>query len=130
MLDIEIKTIADTQQRYNTVGDYYINEEGKRIFRISDMGNWKYELLIAVHELVESALCKDRGISDASIDAFDMAYEENRDSADIHSEPGNDPNAPYYHEHQFATKIERLLAEELQVDWDTYCEACAALTKE
>ena len=40
MLNIEIKTIPDAEQRYNTVGDYW-KEDGKDVVRISDMGNWK-----------------------------------------------------------------------------------------
>jgi hypothetical protein len=34
--------------------------------------------------------------------------------------PGDDPKAPYHREHRFATRIERLLARELRVNWATY----------
>lgn len=130
MLNIEIKTIPDKDQRYNTVGDYYTTPEGKRVFAVSDMNNWKHEFLITLHELVESALCKEKGITDEAIDAFDIAYETNRTAGDIDSEPGDDANAPYHHQHVFATKIEKMMAEELDVEWETYSKACADLTKE
>lgn len=118
MLNIEIKTVPDGEQRYNTVGDYW-GENGKEIVRVSDMDNWKYEILVAAHEIVEDALCKARGISDDDITNFDKQYEIERKYG-VLDEPGNDPRAPYYKEHQFATKIEKLFAEELGVDWDEH----------
>jgi hypothetical protein len=61
MINIEIKTIPDKKQRYNTVGDYWI-KDGKEYIRVSDMNNWEYETLIALHELIEATLCRKRGI--------------------------------------------------------------------
>ncbi len=122
MQKITIETIPDTQQRYNTVGDYFHNENGDQIFRISDMGNWKYEFLIALHELIESGLCKDRGITEQMIDEFDFSFEKQRIKGDDR-EPGDETNAPYYKEHQFATKIERMIADELGVNWEEYIQA-------
>jgi hypothetical protein len=48
-----------------------------------------------------------------------MAYEAKRKPGDT-SEPGDDAKAPYHREHVFATKIERLLAVELGVNWRDY----------
>ncbi len=125
MLDIEIKTIPDNKQRYNTVGDYW-KKEGKGIFHISDMNNWTHEILIAVHEIVEESLCRARGISNDAITTFDEQYENGR-TYGVLDEPGNDPKAPYYKEHQFATKIEKLFAEELGVNWEEYNNLIAKL---
>ena len=114
MLDIQIKTIPHGEQRYPTTGDYF--REGRRLcFRVSELGNRKYELLAAVHELVERILCEARGITSHEIDRFDMASQAN--------EPGDDPNSPYHREHVFAARIERMLARELRVDWDDYQNA-------
>ena len=126
MRKIIIKTIPDTHQRYNTVGDYFKDEAGNRVFTVSDMNNWKYEFLIALHELIESALCEARNINDEAIDAFDIAFETKRLSNPAIGMPGDDQNAPYYKEHQFATKIEKMMAVELGVDWETYDGTCAA----
>ena len=129
MLNLQIKTVPDDQQRYNTVGDYYVDENGKRVFVISDMHDWRYEILTAIHELVEGALCRKRGITDDQIDAFDLAYQAARPEGDV-SEPGDSTEAPYYHEHQFANKIERMLSDELEVDWDEYCRVVDVLMKD
>ena len=129
MKKIIIKTIPDTHQRYNTVGDYYTDKEGNRIFTVSDMDNWKYEFLVTIHELVENALCQSRGISDEMIDAFDISFEKERLSNPDIGMPGDATNAPYFKEHQFATKIEKMMAEELGVNWEKYAGTCAAFDR-
>lgn len=120
-MTIIITTIPHSQQRYLTVGDWQFNEDNLLI-TVSDMGNWKYELLIALHELVEVMLCKDRGITEDLVNKFDIDFESKRPEGNI-DEPGDAQGAPYKKEHFFATSIERLMAGELNVDWRNYEEA-------
>ena len=119
MLNIRIKTIPHSEQRYNTCGDYFVDEEGVMQFRISDLGDSIKELGILIHELIESFLCILRGIKWDDIDKFDKEFEANREEGDL-SEPGNSPLAPYYGEHRFAENIERQLLHESGVDWFKY----------
>lgn len=121
-MNITIKTIPHSDQRYPTIGDYWFEDNGDIQIRVSDTGNWKYELLVALHELIEVSLCKDRGISEPAIKAFDEHFEANRSVFDPDSEPGDDPKAPYRKEHRFAENLERLFAAELGVNWDSYDE--------
>lgn len=125
-MKIQLRTISHSQQRYPTVGDWEIGEDGSIVISVSDMGNEDYALLVAAHELIEVWLCRKRGISQQEVDAFDIEYENNRPEGDF-SEPGNDPRAPYQKEHQFATKIERELAKELGVKWRQYNATVEAL---
>src|SRR6266850_70951 len=83
-------------QAYETVGNYQ-DAHGLTVFTISEMDNEKYELLVAVHELVEKILVDARGISLESIDQFDMAFEAAREPGNV-DEPGHDPSAPYHRE--------------------------------
>ncbi len=122
-MDITIKTIAHDTQRYDTAGDWWFDDAGDLQIRISDMGNWKHEALVAFHELAEVLLCKERGIAAETVDEFDKTH---NDSIEL-GEPGDDPNCPYRKEHFFATSIERLLAAELGVDWGEYDGAIYAL---
>ncbi len=118
MLNIEIKTIADKDQRYDTVGDYWKAGDKDEI-RISELGNRQYEFFVAIHEMIEQFLCENKGITDEEITKFDIEYEKNRKTGDA-SEPGNDKCAPYHKEHMFAEKIEKLMAEQCGIDWDKY----------
>lgn len=123
---ITIIDIKHEQQRYETVGDWQWDEKGNLVITISDMGDWRYNFLVAFHEQVEVMLCRKRGITQEEVDQFDMAYESQRKENDT-SEPGDSRLAPYYNEHQFATKLEREMARELGVDWDDYCEKVNSL---
>ena len=117
--------IPHKHQRYDTVGDYF-DCHGATCFSISDMDNEWYERLVFLHEFVEETLCRKRGIQNADIDAFDVAFEAAR-LPDNEEEPGHQLDAPYHREHVFAEKLERLMAEELGIDWDTYDKTVTGL---
>ncbi len=119
MQPITIQTIPHVNHRYPTVGDYYEGANGALNIVVSDMQNENYEFLVALHELIESHLCKQRSITEFAITEFDIAFEEQRPAGNT-DEPGDSPRAPYQKEHQFATKIEQQVAAELGVDWDAY----------
>lgn len=133
-LHIYIDTTPHSEQRYPTVGDYWRPSIPKYALerlevRVSDLGNEDYEFLVAIHELIEEHLTRKRGISEEEITKFDMAYEASRTPESI-DEPGDHPDAPYNKEHIFATHIERLVAEELGVDWDAYSDKINSLFEE
>jgi len=73
------------------------------------------EFLLAIHELVEKALCKNLGIPDSVIDDFDKGSDKD--------EPGEDPKCPYREMHFTAETVERLMADLMGIDWLEYCES-------
>lgn len=125
---VVIEVIDHDKQRYSTVGDWQWLDEEKTNLKISvsKMSDWRYEMLVAVHELHEVLLCKNRGITQEEVDRFDILYEANRPEGDT-SEPGDARYAPYFFQHQFATILERLFAKELDVDWEVYDKTVANL---
>lgn len=124
---IVIETIPHDQQRYPTVGDWILEGEDLTI-RVSEMGNWRYNAAVAVHELVEVLLCKDKCISQESVDAFDMAFETDRTNFGIDmGEPGDSPSAPYRDQHSFATAVERMLIAAFGLSWAEYDATVNAL---
>lgn len=125
-LGILIQDIPHREQRYNTCGDYF---EEKLEYspelggyptllhvKVSKLPSRREMFLVAIHELIELALCEAEGIGIEEIDRFDM--QEGMDIEGI--EPGDHPDAPYYKQHQIASGIERILAAEMGVDWLTY----------
>lgn len=123
---LEFRVIPHSEQRYPTVGDYWLDDDGTWRFRVSAMSDWRYELLVFVHEVVEWVWCLHNGVLMADIDAFDKAYEAARQPGDV-SEPGDDPRAPYRAGHQWATVIERSMALLIDVNWQRYEDAVNAL---
>jgi hypothetical protein len=124
---ITIADIPHDQQRYETVGDWQWNDKGNLLITISNMNDWKYNFLVAFHEQIEVMLCKAKGISQESVDNFDMEYEARRSPEDTTSEPGDSELAPYHNEHVFATKLEQEMAKDLGVNWEEYEKAIYSL---
>jgi len=110
---INVITISHKQQRYDTVGDWQFSESGALQITVSEMSDWRFEMLIAIHEIVEAILCKQAGISQEEVDEFDIKFTGE-------GEPGNAYNCPYYVQHMIATSVELLVAQGLKVDWQKY----------
>src|SRR5258708_3402310 len=106
----------------NAVGDYLTMADGSTYISVSALPDWRYEFLIALHEMIEEALTRHRGIAEPAIMAFDIAHPDLED-------PGMSPEAPYHREHVTATAIEMLVAQELGVDWTAYGRACEEVMK-
>lgn len=115
---VEIRVIAHHEQRYETCGDWII-ENDRLIILVSDLGDWRCNMLVAVHELIEVLLCHEHGISQEIVDKFDMEFERTCPAND-NSEPGDDVNAPYKNEHCFATAVERMLCAAFGIAWQDY----------
>lgn len=111
-MKIIIETIPHGRQRYPTAGDWYL-ADGELKIRVSKLGNWRYEMAVAVHEIVEALLCMNNGVSEADVDVFDVTYRGE-------GEPGDDAAAPYSNEHCFATAVERMLIAAFGVSWAEY----------
>ena len=117
-----IDIIDKSKVRYSTVGDFFYDDKGVLHIWVADMGDDDMNFLVALHELIEEHLTKKRGITEQQIMNFDMMFEDER-ARGLHTddeEPGWDSRAPYKKEHSFAEAMERLMANELGVDWMIY----------
>jgi hypothetical protein len=113
---VSIETVAPKQMRYRTCGDWFFTKPGYLIIQVADTGNWIYNLLVAVHELIEVILCEVAGISEKRVSAFDLAHQDDED-------PGTHPKAPYHDQHLTAMGIEMILAARAGVKWRIYEDA-------
>ena len=118
-MKIIIETIPHEAHRYTTVGDWYYDSDGVLHIKVSKLSDWRREMLIAIHELVEVLTCKNDGVTQEVVDKFDMEFEANRKEGN-EDEPGDDPSAPYVNQHCLATGIERILAQQWGVNWKEY----------
>lgn len=125
---IAIRFIPHATQRYPTVGDWFFDGRILRVL-VSDMKNFEYNLCVAVHEIVEAVLCDRANVKEEEVTAFDIEFEKRRA---LHlvgpfDEPGDDPQAPYYSQHQVATSVEKTLAKALGLNWEEYDAAVNSL---
>jgi hypothetical protein len=132
------ETIPHEKQRYNTVGDWWIDSDGSWQIRVSKLSDWRYEFLVGFHEMLEMVWCVYKGIREEDVTAFDTKFEECRKQkletanpsereALKEMEPGDQPDAPYHFGHKVATMIEKLAAHVLGVDWNAYADEVARL---
>ncbi len=129
---IDVRVIDHAQQRYATVGDWRwapASYGDELVVRVSRCGDWRYEVLIAVHEIIEAFWCRGNNVRTRQVDDFDELWEAET-TAGRHppeAEPGDDLRCPYYTGHQIASIVERTLAVALGVKWGTYEAATTAL---
>jgi hypothetical protein len=103
MKDINIRFIPQHDQRFDIVeqvGDYFETDDTIE-FRITEFKNPAYSYAILLHELHEKIRNDQLGISDESVDRFDLEHPELAD-------PGMSPDAPYHITHMEADVLERL----------------------
>lgn len=107
--------------RYVTLGDYFF-KGGKRVFQITKTGNDVMDDLIFLHEFVEEILTRSRGIKEEDILKFDLWVEEEvkKGNCPDDAEPAEHKLSPYRKEHRFAEKIERMVAQQLNINWEKY----------
>lgn len=116
---IAVEVIPHSKQRYDTEGDYQMDEFGNVLISISNYGDPLKSYICGEHERAELLACAKKGITFKQIDEFDLWYLENKKENDP-DEPGDHPNSPYYEQHQMATQVERDLCKAHGLDWDEY----------
>lgn len=121
-MKIVIKTIPHTEQKYETIGDYWRDEDGTLNIVVSELGDSLMETLVGIHELIEVLAMERDCVPLISSNEFDIVFEKERIEGKHgqDDEPGDDPRCPYRRQHRFAENIERQVAYELGVDWDEY----------
>lgn len=119
---INIESIPQSAQRYNTIGDYWYDEAGVLQVRVTEMQSEIYSKMVIIHELVEEAITKHRGLTEPEILAFDTYYETKRKMGMVSedSEPGFCNEAPYLREHTLATGIEMMMCALAGESWSDY----------
>ena|ERR1019366_771308 len=131
---IEVVTIPHAEQRYPTWADWEHNGD-RTVITVSEVKDWRYLRLAAIHELLEETVCLHMGITQGMVDAFDVDYENRRMAGEhfavcgcpITNDPGSDIHAPYRLAHKYAESVEYGLARVLDVDAKEYDAAFIAL---
>jgi hypothetical protein len=122
-MEIHIKTISKERMRIiGGVGDYWYDEDGILQIRVVDLGDEFMEKSIAVHELIEEALTKKRGLTEPEIQAFDEYHDMSvkMGMALPENEPGHEPDCPYRNEHCFAESVEMGMFAMSGLSWKEY----------
>lgn len=119
-----INGIDRNNMRYDTHGDYWIDPccDDYLHVRICKSEDDVEDFSVLIHELVEVFLVLRAGIDLNDVDSFDINYEVAREHgckvADcgcyFYDEPGEDPHAPYYHQHEIAEEIAEFVRDRMK----------------
>jgi hypothetical protein len=138
-MKLNIEIIPHHEQRYETVGDWWLDREGVLQVRISRLSMHRYEILVLIHELVEIFIewhrRTQRGLDDtkslleltSETDEFDILYEKRRKRGDKESEPGCETECPVYNGHMAASAIEHVAALIFGINYNDYANEIANL---
>lgn len=123
-MNIIIKVIPESEQRDEVNGaDWFFDQNGDLQVRVSPLSDWRYEVLLGIHEAVEAVLCKYDGVTQAQVDEFDLEFDKTH-AFDVNA--GDEPGAPYMIQHSVATAIERMMAAHMSVCWKIYDDELAS----
>jgi hypothetical protein len=127
MLKINIRTKPIRKFRTKDVGDYYwiispVPEENVLKIVIAEMENPDYEFLVALHEFIESYLLIRRKANFEEIEKWENQFlkEKEEGRRPQNAVAGEQKDCPYRKEHTFATKVEKIVAKHLKVNWRQY----------
>lgn len=137
-MKIDIQIIPHNEQRYETVGDWWLDEDGILQVRASGLSSSRYSALIVIHEIVEVLIesVKRSGAIQVppalveQTDMFDKRYEYTRSPDNEEGEPGGEPDCPVYQGHMAASAIERIAAMILGVNYNEYADEIASMSQE
>ena len=108
-MNIHIQSIPHSERRFRHLGEGGIgdwwDENGTTEIRVSDLDNWLYERLVAIHELVEDTLVKVAGISGKW---YDSVITED--------------HGPIARQHENAEIVERMVCQMAGIEWSVYDE--------
>jgi hypothetical protein len=111
---IAIFYIPSSEQRYDTVGDWYYDGQTLIIRVSNDDPTYPTKVMqeaVALHELTEALLCAHAGVTQKQVDDFDFNWEAPHLS-NGQSEPGDNPAAPYHRQHRAADIVEQVYVHE------------------
>lgn len=116
-MKLNIRTVPQCEHRFTTIGDWW-ERDGTLEVRISYLPDWRWQIGVLVHELVEWIYCKRRGITSDECDRFDRFYEEQYRSKviPVEKEAGYDKRCPYHRGHVWGDRIAWLVEWLLGVD--------------
>jgi hypothetical protein len=108
---------AEAGTRLGEIGDWFFSEDGNLHINVTDLNDWRYNVLFARHELDEAILCKQNGISTQEVDQDQVTRISEEDDPDSLS---GYPDSPIQIQHNDALAFEWLFSRLLGVDWDDY----------
>lgn len=115
MKQIILQIIPHEEQRLKMIGDWFFDQDDNLTVRVTDLGDWRLNFIIARHELDEAMLCKYYGVTTEQVDKYDLEHPDNGSS-----DYADNQSSPYYQQHNDALAAEWIMSRLLDIDWKDY----------
>ena len=114
---------------FTTVGYWWFdqpNNKGTLNVEVVKMCDWRFELSVWGHELIEILYCWLFSVTTEEADEFDAYYEQCYidDSISKEKEPGHDPKCPYHWGHMAGVCWEYICVYGTFASWKKYEAEC------
>jgi hypothetical protein len=127
-MDLTIDFIPHKDHQFTTIGHWFEDADGLHI-QISRELNWKFQVAVLFHELIEVFMCEAQGVKTPECDVFDALFESEYERGvwPKSVEAGMDKRCPYRKGHIWGRRFERLVIFLLGASWREYGDACDEL---
>lgn len=126
---MKLQRVSQSEQRYTTLGYWWWSKPGNRgelTVQVSRMRDWRHELAVWGHELIEIAYCKLFRVTTEVCDAYDSWFELKYKSGEVPPtvEAGDQKGCPYYIGHRMGVAWEHFCIFVTFAGWNNYVRAC------
>ena len=119
---IFIKTVESYHQRFSECGDWFFDADSNELtIFVTKMSDWRSELAVAIHELYEAVAFLADGGDQTDVDFFDKKFYTNKE---MDGQAGDQGDAPYHKQHWQATKVEKEVVAQLELEWHQHESNC------
>ncbi len=128
-MNLVMKRIEQKDQRFTTLGYWSWDSphnRGTLTIEVSKMGDWRHEMAVWGHEIIESFYCKLMGITTEECDEFDAVFEMKYVTGEVSPlvEAGDQAECPYHTGHFLGCLWERFFICISLCNWKSYVVEC------
>ncbi len=126
---IKFERVTHYPSGYTTIGYWFWDEarnRGTLTIQVMKMDDWRHEVAVWGHEILEALYCWIMGIPTEDCDAFDDRYEQGyrRGTIPLTYEPGDDRRCPYFWGHWLGKCWEHVWVRASFCSWRKYLQEC------
>jgi len=126
---MKIHWLNGRNPKFVTVGYWHWTKpdnKGMLLVEVSKLPDWRFNIAVLGHELIEVFYCWLFKITTERCDRFDESYEKKYESGEVSPEfePGCDPQCPYHWGHMAGIVWERLFIHGTLASWNKYNDEC------
>src|SRR5258705_8885586 len=83
---VTVHVVPHSEQRYETSGDW-VWKDGGLVVTVSDLGDDRFNVLVAAHEVTEALLARRDGVTEQQVDTWDLSHPDAAEPGEVEGCP-------------------------------------------